>query len=186
MGPLQPELTARAALRLATRDVHERLHEAPPFLELARGRLMAGGYAELLGALGGFYFSLPPQLSIEPARLARLEQDLASLGTGPSRPVQRPFPPGEDEALGWRYVVEGSIFGGRVIYRQLDYLFGAKENGRRFFQGTPASGWRWNALCARLEQAGSEPGATARMIAGAYEAFAAFETMIAARKPAHA
>src|SRR5690606_35260103 len=93
---------------------------------------------------------------------------------------------GEAQRLGWRYVVEGSIFGGRVIYRQLDYLFGDEEAGRSFFRGTSAGTRQWQALCAELEHAGAAPAAVDAMIEGALDAFALFLSTVAAHEVAHA
>lgn len=183
----QPAKTeARVALRDATRSVHERLHVAPPFLALARGQLDIRGYAELLGRMAGYYFAVSEHLPIEPGRLRLLRLDVAAVDAPPFAVHCRLMPNSQAEALGWRYVVEGSIFGGRVIHRQLDYLFGREERGRSFFQGTAGGIRHWQALCAELEEAGSTPVALQQMIEGALDAFAVFETMIAESEPAHA
>ena len=87
--------------------------------------------------------------------------------------------------MGWRYVVEGSIFGGRVIYRQLDSLFGDEEVGRSFFRGTTTGTRHWQDLCSELEDAGAAPGAIDEMIEGARDAFTAFEGAIAEMESAN-
>ena len=170
--------TVRLALRKATAPVHERLHEAAPFAALAEGRLTLDNYAGLLGTLGAYYFAASEHVPIDPARLAALRSDMAAVGATPDAPPRLAAPPSAAARLGWRYVVDGSIFGGRVIHRQLDYLFGAAEDGRRFFRGSPGAAAGWQRLCARLERAGQAPGALEAMIAGAAEAFAAFERLI--------
>ena len=92
----------------------------------------------------------------------------------------------EAARLGWRYVIDGSIFGGRVIYRQLDYLFGTGERGRRFFGGAPGGTTGWQRLCVQLERAGADARALGEMIAGAAEAFASFERLVDGERRAHA
>jgi heme oxygenase len=166
---------ARASLRAATREVHERLHLSPDFLAISEGRLDRHGYGELLGRLAAIYFALAPELGIDGVRMERLARDLLDLDVPRPEPV-RWQPPSDDAArLGWQYVVQGSIFGGQVIYRQLDYLFGEVEDGRRFFAGVPNDGDRWRSLCREFERAGEEEGDLRQMIGGSRAAFALFE-----------
>lgn len=176
----------RVALRNATGPVHERLHRAPSFAALARGELALAGYAELLGRLGACYIAASEHVPIAPARLALLHDDLAALGVPPAPAPRLAGPRTATARLGWRYVIDGSIFGGRVIHRQLDYLFGQAERGRRFFRGTPGAAQDWQRLCARLERAGSEPEARDEIIAGALAAFSAFEALIGQAEPVDA
>ena len=171
---------ARAALRRATSEVHERLHISPGFLEIAEGRLTLAGYRVMLSRLAGLYFGLAPELEIDPARLELLALDLADLDAPPPLPIACQVPSGEARRLGWKYVVEGSIFGGQVIYRQLDYLFGDASAGRRFFAGSPAALVRWRALCEDFERIGQENAELEEMVAGSQEAFALFEREFAA------
>ncbi len=178
--------TVRVALRDATGPVHERLHRAKPFAALARGDLTLGDYARLLGKLGAYYFAASAHVPLDPRRLALLSNDLEALGAPPPGRPSLAGPRSEPARLGWRYVVDGSIFGGRVIHRQLDYLFGAVECGRRFFRGPAGAAAEWQRLCAQLEQAGSAQGARDEMIAGARDAFAAFEALIEEDTPANA
>ena len=80
--------------------------------------------------------------------------------------------------LGWAYVVEGSSLGGKVIYRQLDYLFHRSAAGRLFFRGSPADSHCWQALCHDLEARGQTAKALDEMIFGARAAFALFERVL--------
>jgi len=176
-------LSARVALRAATSTVHERLHIAPPFLALTQGRLKRQDYAALLSRMAGYYFAVSAHLPIEPARLHLLKDDLRAIDAPSPPPVRLPQVDGEAAGLGWRYVVEGSIFGGRVIYRQLDYLFGPESRGRRFFGGTAGGVRHWQALCAELERVGAQPHAIHKMIEGALDAFATFEKVIETMDP---
>jgi heme oxygenase len=170
--------TVRIALRKATGPVHERLHQAPPFAALARGESTREDYAALLGKLGAYYFAASAHVPIDPARLALLRDDLATLGVPSPVPPPMAGPQSPAARLGWRYVVDGSIFGGRVIYRQLDPLFGEVERGRRFFRGTSGAAAEWKRLSARLERAGTDRETREEMIEGATAAFAAFEHLI--------
>lgn len=179
--------SARETLRLATSDVHERLHEAAPFRKIAEGALDIGGYAALLRSIFRFHAAVQPVLSGDPVtvplndgkRVEQLENDLLTLGSdglgaGPE------WTPGDggDSALGCLYVVQGSTIGGRVIYRQLDYLFGTSSKGRTFFAGSPGDRQRWAAVRALLEQGMSSPERLSGMVAGAQATFALFETCL--------
>lgn len=179
MADQPAEPNARAALRAATRGIHERLHVAPPFVALARRQLTRRQYAALLSKMAGYYLSVSRHLPLEASRLGLLKADLATVEAPPFQPLDFPVPTGGGQALGWRYVVEGSIFGGRVIHRQLDYLFGDEDDGRSFFRGTATGTRHWQLLCAELEDASTAP-AIEPMIEGALDAFAAFEKAISA------
>ena len=177
------EWKVRRALREATGAVHERLHEAPPFAAIAEERLSLGGYTDLLRKIAAFHFTVAPDLELDEDRRELLSRDLGTLGAAAAGRIDWSAPQSPAARLGCSYVVEGSSLGGKVIYRQLDYLFGESAGGRRFFRGTPSDGARWRSLCQRLEGEGREPGALDEMIAGAQRAFALFEQLVA---PAHA
>ncbi len=70
------------------------------------------------------------------------------------------------------------MLGGKVIYRELDYLFGASARRLRFFAGSPGDSVRWRSLCNRLEQCGREPDSVDAMIAAARQAFALFGQIV--------
>lgn len=174
----------RSALREATGAVHERLHQARPFAALMSRRLDLAGYADLLRRIAAFHFTIAPKLELGDARTGRLARDLDVLGVS-AWPGQAWRPPGSAPArLGWAYVVEGSALGGRVIYRQLDYLFGNSRDGRRYFEGCSSDRTRWQGLCDRIEKEGSRPGAIGEMIGAAADAFAMFEDALKAPVPA--
>jgi heme oxygenase (biliverdin-IX-beta and delta-forming) len=178
---------ARGVLRDATAAVHTRLHRAAPFAALADGRLNRRGYATLLGSLLAFHRAVAPgtlrgRAAIgdrrdRGARLARLEADLAHLGGAPIRSIAAPAW-NDNEAVGCLYVVEGSMLGGKLIHRQLDYLFGRESAGRSFFGGTADDGRRWRELCDRLETYGATDDRLAAMASGAVATFALFETCL--------
>jgi heme oxygenase len=179
----------RATLRASTSGVHERLHEARSFAALAEGRLDRHGYADLLIRLHAFHRAVDPAvvsarrvlgMTDVPAggtRVARLEADLAHLGGAPYRRIAMPAWEAE-VAVGCLYVVEGSMLGGKLIHRQLDYLFGANEAGRSFFGGGAGDGGRWRELCDRLESYGATAERLGRMTQGAASAFALFQACL--------
>jgi len=153
----------RQRLRQATAQIHEALHHAAPFARIADGTMDRTGYGDVLTMLYRFHVSMrghveaaaqalaAPELALaHHARLAALQDDLETLS--------RPCPVSEPEAvadeafsLGCLYTLQGSTLGGKVIYRQLDFLF-ADEKGRRFFRGTDQDGALWQRLCAGLEE----------------------------------
>jgi heme oxygenase len=168
----------RGALRDATGAVHQRLHEARPFAAIAEARLGLEGYRDLLGKIAAFHFTVGAELEVNPHRRQLLMQDLDALGTASADRVHWTAPATGAARLGCAYVVEGSAIGGKIIYRQLDYLFGQRPQGRLFFRGSLSDGARWRSLCRQLEVEGREPGALAEMIAGATGAFALFEQLV--------
>jgi heme oxygenase len=172
-------------LRSATHATHIRLHGLGPFQAIADGRLGRPGYAELLRSLHSYHAAIAAaaaeggllDLSASPRRRALLERDLASLGACPS--VGRlTWTASSREALyGALYVAEGSALGGRVIARQLDYLFGNTADGRTFFRGDSDIGPRWRAFLGALARDSGE-AALPELIAGAEASFALFERCV--------
>jgi heme oxygenase (biliverdin-IX-beta and delta-forming) len=181
-GRMRSAASVRFALRNATDEVHERLHDAAPFRAIAEGRLPRTGYARLLRALHHFHARLEQGcgeawrgLPRSAARVPQLETDLRHLGEDVPAARGRWSPPAtEGAALGCLYVAQGSTLGGRVIHRRLDYLFD-DARGRLFFAGSAGDGPAWRALCGLLEQEGRAPDRLQGMIAGARAAFALFE-----------
>lgn len=88
---------------------------------------------------------------------------------GPTKKNQRAI------VLGALYVAEGSMLGGRVIARQLDYLFGDAPEGRSFFIGTREDDSQWRKLIAALEEADDGQNTLNAMISGAEASFAHFD-----------
>ena len=176
----------RAALRLATHFLHERLHGAPDFAALADGALDHAGYRNLLSRLASCYFTAAEFLPLEPERLRALRSDLLALHADEPKHLAWLAPAEPAQAVGWRYVVEGSIFGGRVMYRQLDYLFDNRCEGRSFFRGTANSAAHWRTLCTEIEQEAHYPLNLDRMVEGATEAFSAFSRVLNVRTAAYA
>jgi heme oxygenase len=168
----------RKALREATGAVHERLHQAPPFAAIANQQLDVSGYTALLERIAAFHFTVRRDLELDSARSQLLAADLEVLGWPAPQPLRWNFPEAASAKLGMAYVVEGSSLGGKVIYRQLDYLFGRSVAGRRFFRGSAADGPRWQTLCRHLEAEGQTSQAVDEIIAGATATFALFEHLV--------
>jgi heme oxygenase len=161
------------------------MHRLPAFVAIEEGRLGWEAYADLLLGLHRYHASIGKPcraaagLTTGAARLQRLRRDLAHLGR--SAEEDEPdtgTPAGEAEALGYAYVAQGSVLGGAVIARQLDYMLGDRADGRRFFQPTREDALAWRRLCAALERRGREPESLERMIAGAEAAFRLFEDCV--------
>lgn len=175
---------AHTSLRSATHATHIRLHGLPQFQAIAEGKLDRAGYAELLRSLHAYHAAIAEaadaggllHLSTSPHRRSLLEADLASLDASPTRGRLRWTAPCRSALYGAVYVAEGSALGGRVIARQLDYLFAAAE-GRTFFQGAGDTGPRWRAFLRALAQDCDE-AAMPQMIAGAEASFALFERCV--------
>lgn len=167
----------REVLRQATGKAHERLHGAEAFVAIAQGRLERPDYAALLNRLATFHLSAAPAAQGDGARLEMLAQDLRVFGMPVPEPLPWDLPDSRPARLGWKYVVEGSAFGGRVIHRQLDYLFGLEEGGRRFF-GAGLKRAEWQRLCSDLETGGADQRSLEEMTAGAAAAFEQFEKVV--------
>lgn len=169
---------ALSALRAATGAIHERMHQARPFAALAKGQLSITGYAGLLEKIATFHLTVRPGLDVDEARLALLARDLDALGSPMPCALPEVSPASAAAKLGWVYVVEGSALGGKVIFRQLDYLFGSSPEGRRFFRGSGSTSRRWRALCQELEVRGDQRDGLAELTRGAQQAFALFEEIV--------
>lgn len=183
------QYSVRGYLRDSTAAVHARLEGLPIFSPVLAGRAGTADVARLLEAYHDFHTSASLNLELgyqeleglgvrAPARspLAMLAEDLDALGGIPpehiiagARASTRP------QAVGWVWVVEGSVMGARVIHRALDSLFGENTEGRRFFQPLPDSGMRWRAVCSGIEIYGRGQDALACMAEGAHQAFACME-----------
>lgn len=189
------EISAGAALREATRTVHERLHGLPAFAALAAGRLDRDRYVALLGRLLGFHAPTEAALAtrlgqrLAPETWQRthlLRADLATFGVDDEQVarlarIERPTLPSDPVAMGCLYVVEGSTLGGRQLSRLLDNVLPSGGSaGRSFLQGGAQPGHiRWIALRAELDAMGADPDCLDEMIASAIATFTRFELWFA-------
>lgn len=177
----QPKL--RDALRLATEDVHERLHAHPGLASVQAGAIDIKAYTALLSRFYGFHRPFEITARLVPHRTTWLERDLAALGVDADKRATLPrcaaFPETalHEYILGARYVVEGSALGGRGLARQLDDLLGVGVvAGRHFFSGYGAETGRvWRDYLTRLEAVPDVGMKWAAVVKGATETFAIFE-----------
>ena len=173
----------RSALRMATADVHERLHHHIGFAAVQAGSIDHMAYIKLLSRLYGFYRPFEAAAQLSPGRTRWLESDLTALGVDAEEREKLPrcaaFPHrfSADHSPGARYVVEGSALGGRGLARQLDGLLGTGvAAGRQFFSGHgAATGAVWREYLALLSAVPSQVVQRTAIVAGANTTFATFE-----------
>jgi heme oxygenase len=190
--PQSPDIdTPRGAIRHATRDIHERLHDLEAFRALLTQTITPNEYCTLLESLYGFHQPLEaalvahaatqPSLPLAvPRRAHLLREDLAALHPGgPPANLPCDAPPLDlltrpGGYLGCLYVREGATLGGRVLAGKLDHLLGTRAEGRRFFAGTPHDAEAWRACCAAIDRH-AHGAALGGMIAAARATFECFE-----------
>jgi heme oxygenase len=185
---------ARARLRSATADTHERLHRHPGFSGLLRGSLTMSQYSQLLARLYGFHRPLERALRMVPVSmrsgidlLARekahlLHADLIAVGLAESAidalPACKTLPEISSPAalVGCLYVIEGSGLGGSILAKKLDFLLGTEgTRRRRFFLGrTSPDPLPWGEFCGLLETC-ADDGNLNDLIEGARNTFDALE-----------
>jgi heme oxygenase len=107
-------------------------------------------------------------------RAGLIANDLADLGmTAETPPHPREPPSSTGVALGWVYVAEGSMLGGRIIRRRLSAA-GSDLKGLSFLDPYgDQTGDRWRAFLTVLEQACADGTASIdQVVRGGVEAFA--------------
>ena len=184
-------LPAREALRVATKDIHDRLHGHMLFRQLLEETITRQQYTALLSRLYGFHQGIEIALGAQDTqhrtlpmgprrRVHLLAYDLKTLGQSDNDISELPVakaPPGLDQVgrfLGCLYVREGATLGGRVLAGTLAHLLGSGLEGRRFFAGTKQDPELWRACCTALEQP-MEMVEREEMITAAQETFEIFE-----------
>jgi heme oxygenase (biliverdin-IX-beta and delta-forming) len=173
-------------LRLATRDVHDRLHRHTGFAALQDQTITKASYGALLARLYGFYQPFESTAQIVPTRTRWLESDLSTLGVTKEQVARLPHCRAmpaltySEQITGSLYVVEGSALGGRVLASRLDRLLGAGAvGGRRFFIGHGSdTGALWRGFLADLALLPSDLTTRGRCVAAATETFEAFESWL--------
>lgn len=178
----------RGHLRDSTAEIHARLERLPIFSAVLAGHSRTADVVRLLRAYHDFHTSASLNLQLgyreleglgvpAPTKgpLALLARDLDGLGARLPTHIAVAQASTRPQAVGWVWVVEGSVLGARVIHRALDALFGESQEGRRFFQPLPDSGTRWRAVCSGIENYGRARDALGCMAAGAHQAFACME-----------
>lgn len=145
--------------------------------------------AEAVADLGAFHSAVEAGVAPWAGTIAELgyaARSRAALIPGSATPASvRRRPDGLGEALGWLYVAEGSMLGGRVM-RQAMRRDGIPLEGLEFLDPHgDETGPRWRALLAMLEFAcASGRAARAEVVKGAADAFAlAYELLVPPRRP---
>ena len=169
-------MTARAALKRATRDVHDRLDQSLSTYRLDRRddygtflQVQAGAFLAVERALtDGGAAALVPGWD-KALRGALLAADLAALGVSDIPGVPAPSYDGEPELLGGIYVLEGSRMGAAVLLRDIPAEF-----PRAFLAARSPSG-SWGTFVATLERKLVSPVEVSQAEASARRTFACFE-----------
>lgn len=178
--------TMHAYLKRQTRDLHDRVEIGFDLtgrvrtLDGYRGALLA--LHHLHGVAGAALDAVDWQgEAVDTARMATrrgwLAEDLRALDCAvPPPSSQRLALDSPTEALGCLYVLEGSMLGGRVIYRAIGAALGiGSDNGGRYFCGFGSgTGSAWSEFVAVLD---AHPVATdgAAALNGARKTFELFE-----------
>ncbi len=183
----------RAAMKLRTDAVHQRLHELDVNRSIMTGTVVIESYRKLLRGFLDFHRLALPILESGYEELAaagfagrpndhvaRIKADLTATGGDilepPSGFAQATCPA---EAVGWVWTVEGSALGARLIHRGLDSLFGDANEGRTYFQPNGDSVERWRGFCRSLDEYGNRSGNFDALENGASAAFKCIEQCLA-------
>lgn len=142
--------SVRSHLRDATRPAHARVDAL--FRHGFSGPAAYAGYlAGMHGFLGAAWHALPDLGN----SLRMLRDDLQAVGLR-APPLPAPHPLAAGELLGWRYVIDGSTLGARVLLRQAAALGHDGQRGATFL-AHHAAGSAWEATCRELEATPDEP-----------------------------
>lgn len=169
-------MTARAALRDATREAHDRLDRR--FSALNLGAIE--DYGDFLRAHAAAY--LPVERALERSGAAALiddwhdikrgdslQSDLDALGLASPLPESAPNFDERAELLGGLYVLEGSRLGGKILHKAAGNGFPTRFLASR----TPAGHWR--SFVAMLEEMLDSDHDRAAAGAAAVRTFECFE-----------
>ena len=188
MRPEATESRALAALRAATRSRHERLEA---WLPLARPGAGRAEYAAHVDAMRGWLAPIEPALwdggwppEVEPSqracKVAWLDEDIAIaradgfLGESPGLVSGAPRFGSLAERMGWGYVVEGSLLGGRALLARLGAELAPWP--ARFLAGYGSEGGRrWSAFLSAMERHLRGPREIDAAAAAAAAAFASID-----------
>jgi len=183
---------------LLSTTLRQRLAPVHAALESASGLpdsiVTRGDYIACLRMYHRLFAQLEPALAlydhgvwgdfVPQARTPLLLSDLQSLGAPAARDIA-PMPPlpGFAQALGVRYVLEGSALGGQVILAALTARLGAEIAGATsFFAGGRDAMAGWRAFKSGLDHYGAaHPDAHEEVVAGAALCFGRFLEAAGAR-----
>ena len=194
---LTSQTSLRERLRLATSEIHARLHRHEGLGAVAAGTISRADYTKLLARLWGFHRAFATVLANPPdglafdasgrARVAMIEADLMALGLDRAAIDDLPvcdflFRPGDAGAfMGALYVVEGSTMGGAQLARAVAGALGGEgDAGRRFFLGYGARhGVMWRDFLDHLDRLGADEAQSEAALRGALATFDDFERWVA-------
>ena len=170
--PAVPPSTALTRLRAATGDLHQAIEEQLDIIQRladpATRSEMIGRFAALYGpaaaVLDAWLADVP---GLGACRAAPLVADLVRTQTLPPFP----FSASRAEALGMRYVLEGSMLGGRLILRRLAER-GIADRRLSFLDPYGAeTGLRWRSFLGVLARELNDDDLIAQACRGAIRAF---------------
>lgn len=178
-----PPPTRAERLKRATNETHERLDQCIMGKGIFDSRALFACFLRVQHRLHARIDALYDDPALQAPfpelpsrrRLARIERDLADLGSAApiDAPARAPLP-AWPTALGWLYVVEGSALGGAVIYKMaarlgLDQQFGASH------LAPPSHGVaaHWRHFTAALNALPLTDHEEQQVVAGARAAFSA-------------
>jgi heme oxygenase len=169
-------VSARAALRVATRADHERVDALYSRFDLTR----VADYRLFLAAQAAAH--LPIEAALDDAgagavlpdwerrrRAELLRRDLAEIGAEPLVAMPAPNFSGLPALLGGLYVIEGSRLGGALLKRALQPGTPAR------FLGAPAEPGSWRQLIATIDGSIDAPDEIAAATSAAQAVFRLFE-----------
>lgn len=155
------DTAVRAALRVATRDLHDRLDaQTGPLADLA-------GYRRYLAATCAFRAALEPALDraealgltagwISPRIVPQIRQDLTDLGMNPPNTPETVVFRGMDDVWGALYVAEGSALGARLLLQRAQGLGLTPSHGAGHLVAQTAEPGRWRHFLDRLHGVGPD------------------------------
>ena len=178
------------ALKEATREAHERTEQHALMGSMMQEPLDLGVYRSVLRCFLAFVRPLEARLAEQVDwealgldhharhKTPWLEHDLALLGVDPatvSDAPEAPAPEGPAEALGCRYVLEGSTLGGQYIVKHLrKELPGDLQAAVAYFDGYGGeTGSKWKAFRAFGNSMVTDPSGIERACAAANHTFEA-------------
>jgi len=190
----------RDALRVQTKDVHEKLHHHGHFVALFKGTSSLRQYRDLLERFHGFYtpleHAIERTLATDPdlrggftyaKRAHLLEQDLIALGCRPDDIKAGPRCDGLSKIVspktlgGVLYVIEGSTLGATQIDRAAQKLLDHDTTrGRQFWAWCRANNkQRWFMTLQYLDHLEAQHVPTFAVVDGATQTFQALADWLA-------
>lgn len=168
-------LEAGSDIEARLRDVATRRDMVARFLDLhERVEAITAGYISEIATFG----------CALPGRARLIHSDLRQLGVRPSPPIAVSPAASFGEALGWLYVAEGSMLGGRVMRRAMTAK-GIDQEGLGFLDPHGQdTGRQWREFLAMMELACSSGRARqVEVVTGACRAFELASRILIASQP---